>query len=289
MQEKLPFTKIQSIGNDYICINGFKEHIVKLDELAKKITDRHYGIGADGLLIILPSALADIRIKVFNNDGCETKPCGNVTHCAAKFAYSLGIIKNNTIKLETISGTKILHLLIESDLVISATLDIGSPIFTPEKIPVIIDPALSNNSDNSKFIAQSVEIGNKTYSLTALNLSETHAIVFVQNIADIDIEELGKLIENHRIFPQKANVEFVEVVSPEKIKVRIWEKEIGSTLTHDTCACAAAIASNLNGYTNLSVDVSLPRGTLHVNWDPKNNNVYMTGSTEIICEGNYFL
>ena len=261
----LRFTKMQGIGNDYVYVNGFEERVDNPGELAKRISDRHFGVGSDGLVLILPSGVADLRMRMFNADGSEAEMCGNATRCVGKYARDHGIVNKDVIRLETAAGIKIIRLLFEAGEVRGATVDMGEPVLAPDLIPVVLAP------------------------VTAVSMGNPHAVVFMQGIDDLDLPKLGPLFEHHPIFPKRTNTEFVEVISSTKIKMRVWERGAGETLACGTGACAAAVASVLNGHTGRSLDVELKGGVLHIDWDKSDDHVYMTGGAVAVFDGVYFI
>lgn len=280
--EKIFFTKMQGIGNDYIYINGFKEHINNPDELAKKISDRHFGVGSDGLVLILPSDKADIRMRMFNSDGSEAEMCGNASRCVAKFAYDNHLVNKNEFTLETGAGVKEIQLYINDGIVTGATVDMGEPILKPEQIPLAICVGMPKCQD---YI---LTIDNQDYKITAVSMGNPHAVVFMENISNLELPVIGPKFENNAAFPKRINTEFVEIVSRHKIKMRVWERGSGETLACGTGACAAAVASCLNGLTDREMDVELLGGVLRIHWNEDNNHIYMSGQAETVFTGQYY-
>lgn len=289
MAAGLRFTKMQGIGNDYVYINGFTEWVDNPVELAKRISDRHFGVGSDGLVLMLPSCVADLRMRIFNADGSEAEMCGNATRCVGKYAHDHGLVDGDVVRLETASGIKVIHLRFEDGHVYGATVDMGEPVLAPALIPVVCPHALTENGDPQRFIAQPVDVGGRRYALTAVSMGNPHAVVFMQGIDTLDLPRTGPLFEHHPLFPKRTNTEFVEVLSPDSIKMRVWERGSGETLACGTGACAAAVASVLNGHTGRSVDVKLRGGVLHIDWNENDNHVYMTGGAVSVFEGVYFI
>lgn len=289
MARELRFTKMQGIGNDYVYINGFEQEVSNPGELAKQISDRHFGVGSDGLVLILPSATADLRMRMFNADGTEAEMCGNATRCVGKFAYDRGLVKKEIIRLETAAGEKIIRLKFEGGTVCGAKVDMGEPILVPSRIPVELAPVLTIDEEDRRCIAHPIQVDGRTYAVTAVSMGNPHAVVFMRGIDDLDLPALGPLFEHHHLFPKRTNTEFVEVISTTKIRMRVWERGAGETLACGTGACAAAVACILNGYTGRSVDVELKGGVLHVDWDEANNHVYMSGPAVTVFDGVYYL
>ena len=289
MARELRFTKMQGIGNDYVYVNGFAEEIPAPGELAKHISDRHFGVGSDGLVLILTSAVADMRMRMFNADGTEAEMCGNATRCVGKYAYDRGLVKKEIISLETGAGIKVIRLKFEGGSVCGATVDMGEPILVPSRIPVELAPVLSIDEEDRRCIAHPIQVGGRTYAVTAVSMGNPHAVVFMRGIDDLDLPALGPLFEHHPIFPRRTNTEFVEVISTTRIRMRVWERGAGETLACGTGACAAAVACALNGYTGRSVDVELRGGVLHVDWDETSGHVYMAGPAVTVFDGVYYL
>lgn len=289
MARELRFTKMQGIGNDYVYINGFEEEISNPGELATRISDRHFGVGSDGLVLILPSGVADLRMRMFNADGTEAEMCGNATRCVGKYAYDRGLVKKDVIRLETAAGIKIIRLKFEAGTVCGATVDMGEPILVPSRIPVELAPVLSVDEEDRRCIAHPIQVDGRTYAVTAVSMGNPHAVVFMQGIDELDLPALGPLFEHHPLFPRRTNTEFVEVLSSTSIRMRVWERGAGETLACGTGACAATVACALNGYTGRSVDVELRGGVLHVDWDEASGHVYMSGAAVTVFDGVYYL
>lgn len=289
MARELRFTKMQGIGNDYVYINGFEEELNNPGELAERISDRHFGVGSDGLVLILPSAVADLKMRMFNADGTEAEMCGNATRCVGKYAYDRGLVKKDVIRLETAAGIKIIRLKFEGGTVCGATVDMGEPILVPSRIPVELAPVLSVDEEDRRCIAHPIQVADRMYAVTAVSMGNPHAVVFMQGIDELDLPALGPLFEHHPLFPRRTNTEFVEVRSTTKIRMRVWERGAGETLACGTGACAAAVACSLNSYTGRSVDVELRGGVLHVDWDEASGHVYMSGPAMTVFDGVYYL
>lgn len=285
MPHELPFTKMQGTGNDYIYVNGFEQDVDRPCELAKRISDRHFGVGSDGLVLILPSARADLRMRMFNADGTEAEMCGNASRCVGKYAHDHGLVKKNVITLETLAGIKIIHLHFEGGVVVGATVDMGEPVLAPASIPADPGPGFSG----SRILAFPVEVGGEAYAITAVSMGNPHAIVFMDGIDSLNLPQIGPLFENHPVFPAKTNTEFVEVLSSTRIRMRVWERGAGETLACGTGACAALVACALNGFTGREADVELKGGTLRVKWDEISGHVYMSGPAVTVFEGVYYL
>ncbi|NLO09439.1 MAG: diaminopimelate epimerase [Clostridiales bacterium] len=274
----MKFTKMHGIGNDYVYINDTKNLISNASELAKSISDRHFGIGSDGLILIKASDKADFFMDMYNSDGSRGKMCGNGIRCVGKYVYDYGLTDKKRLKIETLSGIKTLELTIENDKVSLVTVDMGSPIFDAKEIPLI--------SDKDIYINEPIIVGDIEYKITCLSMGNPHGVVFVENTDEFPVKEIGSLFENHPLFPDRVNTEFVEVISRNHIKMRVWERGSGETLACGTGACAAAVASILNGYTDNELKVSLLGGDLFIKYDKDvANQVYMTGPAVTVFEG----
>ena len=275
---KLSFTKMQGSGNDYIYINCFERTVNSPESLSAFLADRHYGIGGDGIVLICPSDAADAKMRMFNLDGSEGKMCGNAIRCVAKYLYDKGIVKKNEMRIETLSGIKTLNVFTSDGKVSSASVDMGKAVFKAKEIPVIL-------GKKDKVIDEKVEIGGAHYRITCVSMGNPHCVVFTDDIASVDIQRLGPLFEYDRMFPERVNTEFVKVVGPNRLEMRVYERGSGETLACGTGACAAAAAAVVNGYAKEGEDikVSLPGGELTVNYTKK--AVIMTGDAKLVFEG----
>ncbi len=270
------FTKMQATGNDFVIINYLEnklEYSYKL--LAEFICDRHYGVGADGILIIEQSKIADFKMKIFNKDGSEAEMCGNGIRCFAKYVYEKRLTDKEEFTIETLAGVKNVKLQIEGQTVVSVEVHMGEPIFELEKIPVIY---LENNYSGKIYI-ENIEI-------YPVSIGNPHAVCFVDNIDKINIEKYGKLIEDYKYFPNKTNVEFVQIIDDEHIKVRVWERGVGETLSCGTGACAAAVISNKYKSTKSELTVDLLGGKLKISY---NDIIKLKGTAEIVFEGSILI
>lgn len=283
MAETLNFTKMQGTGNDYIYINCFVERIPDPSALARKISDRHFGVGSDGLVLVLPSHIADLRMRMFNADGSEAEMCGNASRCVGKFAFDSGLLKKPVIRLETGAGIKILNLIIQEGEVTGATVDMGEPTLLPSAIPLAEDflPGASS------CVNQVIMVNEEPVPITAVSMGNPHAVVIGKDPDSLDLPAIGPLFEHHPVFPKRTNTEFVEVLSRTRIRMRVWERGAGETLACGTGACSAVVACVLNGLTERKVDVELAGGILNVEWDPASNHVYLTGPAVTVFTGQY--
>lgn len=283
MVKTVPFTKMQGIGNDYVYVNGFEVEIADPSALAVKISDRHFGVGSDGLVMILPSASADLRMRMYNADGTEAEMCGNATRCVGKYAYDSNLVRKEVISLETAAGIKIIKLKIDAGEAVGATVDMGEPVLEPSLIPVDLpDPG-------DKIIARDITVDGQNYKFTAVSMGNPHAVIFMQDIDNLDLPELGSRFEHHPFFPKRVNTEFVEVLARDRIKMRVWERGAGETLACGTGACAVLVACVLNDLTNRDAIIELKGGNLRIKWDEASNHIFMTGPAVTVFTGQYFL
>ena len=271
------FTKMQGCGNDYIYINCFEEKVENPEKLAIAMSERHFGVGSDGLVLIMPSETGDFRMRMFNLDGSEGKMCGNASRCVGKYVYERGLTDKTLVALETLGGMKYLDLHVEDGIVKSVTVDMGEPILEAAQIPVV--------SEKSPVIGEPVQLLDKTFEFTCVSMGNPHAIAFVDNVKDFPLETYGKVSETHPMYPEQVNTEFVEIVDESHVKMRVWERGSGETWACGTGASAVAVACALNGKTGRKVDVELIGGTLTIEWKEEDNHVYMTGPAEFSFDG----
>lgn len=278
---QIQFSKMHGAGNDYVYIDATAEVPQHLDILAREISDRHFGVGSDGLVLILPSDIADFRMRMFNSDGSEAEMCGNATRCIGKYVYEMGLTDKTSLTLETKGGIRQMFLHLGSGgEVDEVSVDMGAPVLKPSDIPV-----KSNNPDSK--ISETERIGDTDYCITAVSMGNPHAVIFVDEITDELVLGNGPELETADIFPKKSNIEFAKVLNSGHIEMRVWERGAGETLACGTGACATAVAAVLNGLTGRKVDLHLAGGTLHIDWDPATDHVFMTGPAEFICHGTY--
>lgn len=273
----LRFTKMQGCGNDYIYINCMEEIVKDPEKLAITMSERHFGVGADGLVLIHPSAIGDFRMQMFNLDGSESEMCGNAVRCIGKYVYERGLTHKTRILLETKGGVRYLDLHIENGIVEAVTVDMGEPIFDPEEIPV--------KSKMNPVIGEKVELLDQTLEFTCLSVGNPHAVTFVESVTNFPVEKYGRIAETHPVFPNRANIEFVEVVNESYVKMRVWERGSGETWACGTGATATVAACILNGKTGRKVDVELLGGTLTIEWNEDDNHLYMTGPAAFSFDG----
>jgi diaminopimelate epimerase len=268
---------MQGCGNDYVYVDCTKELIDNIPEVARKVSDRHYGIGSDGLILIRNSDKADFMMDMYNYDGSRAQMCGNGIRCVAKYVYDYGLTDKEHLQIETLSGIKELDLHVADGKVRSVTVDMGKPILNPSLIPV--------KMEKDMIIQEPITVDGKIYEITCVSMGNPHAIVFVEDTKSVPIETIGPLFEHHEIFPERVNTEFIQVVDRNHINMRVWERGSGETLACGTGACASVIACILNGFTDHEVTVSLLGGDLSIRYDEKMDRVFMTGPAETVFEG----
>ena len=276
----IKFTKMHGLGNDYVYIDAINQKIENESSLAKFVSNRHFGIGSDGLILICKSEIADFKMRMFNSDGSEAEMCGNGIRCVGKFVYDKGLTNKTTVKIETLAGIKTLILNTKDGKVGTARVDMGEPILEAEKIPVISTEKPVKNLE--------LEAENKKFKFTCVSMGNPHAITIVENTKEFDVEKYGKVLEIDKAFPKKANIEFAQIVDRQNISMRVWERGAGETLACGTGACATAVACNLNGLTDRKVNIELLGGTLNIEWNETDNHVYMTGPAVTVFDGELY-
>ena len=273
----MKFTKMQGLGNDYVYVNCFEEKIENPSEVAVKVSNRNFGIGSDGLIMINPSQVADCEMEMYNADGSRSEMCGNGIRCVGKYVYDYGIAKKERISVETLAGIKYLDFVLENDKVKLVKVNMGSPELTPEKIPVV--------AEGERVVDAPILVDGTEYHMTAVSMGNPHAVVYVDDVKALDLEQLGPKFENHECFPKRVNTEFVKVIDRQTVEMRVWERGSGETVACGTGACAVAGACILNGLTEDKVTVKLLGGDLEIEWNREENTVYMTGPAEVSFEG----
>lgn len=271
----MKFTKMHGIGNDYVYVNCFKEKIENPGEVAKRISDRHFGIGSDGLILIKPSQIADFEMEMYNSDGSLGAMCGNGIRCVAKYVYDYGLTDKTQISVATGSGIKYLDLTVEDGKVVLVKVDMGAPILEPEKIPAKV----------SKATGEKLIVRGKEYEVTCVSMGNPHCIVCVDDVDELAIEQVGPFFEHHEVFPDRVNTEFIKVLDRNTVQMRVWERGAGETWACGTGACAVAVACILNGWTEREVTVKLRGGDLRICWDQDKNTVFMTGPAATVFDG----
>lgn len=279
MKELIRFTKMHGAGNDYIFLNGMESCPDNLSELSQCMSNRHTGVGSDGLVVILPSLVADFKMRMFNADGSESEMCGNASRCIGKFVFETGLTKKHHITLETLAGIRTLSLSTQNDAVVSITVDMGEPVLDSKAIPVSII--------HQDVIMMPVMTSHGEYAITAVSMGNPHGVIFVKNLDEINVASIGYELEHCNLFPQRANIEFAQILSPNEIKMRVWERGSGETLACGTGACAVIVAGALTGKCSRKATIHLLGGDLDIEWNEQNNHVYMTGPATTVFEGTY--
>ena len=277
----MKFTKMQGCGNDYVYVNCFKETVPNPSEMAMKISNRNFGVGSDGLILICPSDVADVKMEMYNADGSQSQMCGNGIRCVGKYSYDYGIVNKNVITVETLAGIKTLQLEIENNKVKRVTVDMGAPITIPALIPVKVE--------GDAVISYPITVEETRYEITCVSMGNPHAITFVENTNDIgEIEVIGPKFEHHEVFPERTNTEFIQILNETEINMRVWERGSGETLACGTGACASVYACILNNKTKDEVTVHLLGGDLWIKYDRESGHIFMTGPAEVVFEGEIY-
>ena len=273
----IKFTKMHGLGNDYVYIDAINQNIENESTLAQFVSNRHFGIGSDGLILIYKSNIADFKMRMFNSDGSEAEMCGNGIRCVGKFVYDKGLTNKTKVTIETLAGIKTLKLNIKDGKVETVKVDMGEPILNPKEIPVISDEEPVKNL--------MLEAEGRKLKFTCVSMGNPHAITEVEDTEEFDVEKYGKVLEVDKAFPNKTNVEFIQIVDKNHVKMRVWERGAGETLACGTGACATAVACYLNGKTDRNVEVELLGGKLYIEWNEENNHIFMTGPAVTVFEG----
>lgn len=276
----MKFTKMHGTGNDYVYVNCFEERVDHPSELAVSVSDRHFGVGGDGLILIKPSNVADFQMDMYNADGSRGMMCGNGIRCVGKYVYDHGMTDQREIRIETLAGIKELSLNVADGTVQSVRVNMGSPLLQPKDIPVL--------ADGSQVIDEPIEILGSVYRMTCVGMGNPHAVVYVDDVDGLDLEKIGPHFEHHPLFPDRVNTEFVRCLDKNTLQMRVWERGSGETWACGTGACATVVASALNGYTESRATVRLRGGELEIDWDRERNCVYMTGPATTVFEGELF-
>ena len=273
----MTFTKMHGCGNDYVYVNLFEEQIENPAKVSIAVSDRHFGIGSDGLITIGASEIADFRMRIYNADGSEAEMCGNGIRCVAKYVYDHKLTDKTEITVETGAGMKTLQLTVEDDKVTLVRVDMGEPILTPDEIPVV--------ADGDRVVDEPIVVDDKEWRMTCVSMGNPHAVVFVDDVAHFELEKYGPLFENHVRFPKRTNTEFVQIISRNEAIMRVWERGSAETWACGTGTCATVMACILNGLTDNDVLVHLRGGDLRIVYDEKSNHVFMTGPATEVFEG----
>jgi diaminopimelate epimerase len=280
MRQRILFAKMHGIGNDFVLINAISQRLIRLDfgELAKNICNRHYGIGADGLLIIQESLSADLQMRVFNPDGSEAEMCGNGIRCFSKFVYENKIIEKEVFSVETLAGIIVPALIIKNGQVAAVEVDMGIPFLDRGKIPM-------KGNKNDLVIAENIKVGDTEYTVTCVSTGNPHVVVFVDDISTVDITKLGPMFENHPLFPEKINTEFAQIINRKEVISLIWERGAGNTLACGTGASAVVVAGVMNNKLDRKAIVHLPGGDLSIEWQEADDHLMLTGSADFVYKG----
>ncbi|MFR2570668.1 MAG: diaminopimelate epimerase [Clostridia bacterium] len=273
----MKFTKMHGLGNDYVYMDAIHQNIENESLLAQFVSNRNFGIGSDGLILICKSDIADFKMRMFNSDGSEAEMCGNGIRCVGKFVYDKGMTDKTEVRIETLAGIKVLNFNIKEGKVESVRVDMGGPILEPKNIPVISEEKIVKNLK--------IKAIDKEFKFTAVSMGNPHAITLVEDVKSFDVKKYGEVIEIDSKFPNKTNVEFIEILDKDNIKMRVWERGAGETLACGTGACASVVACILNNLTNSKVKVELLGGFLEIEWNQEDNHVYMTGPAVTVFEG----
>lgn len=273
----MKFTKMHGIGNDYVYVNCLKEKIEDPEKMAIFVSERHFGIGSDGLILIYPSEVADFEMRMYNADGSRGEMCGNGIRCVAKYVYDYGLTDKTSISVETLGGIKYLDLTVEDGKVVQVKVDMGSPVLAAKEIPIV--------SEQEQVIDEILEVNGQEYRMTGVSMGNPHTVIFVDDVQGLDLEKIGPDFENHPRFPRRINTEFVRVIDSKTVEMRVWERGSGETLACGTGACATAVACVLNGKTEDEITVKLLGGDLQIHWDREADKVYMTGPATVVFDG----
>ena len=273
----MKFTKMHGLGNDYVYVNCFEEKIDNPPAVARFVSDRHFGIGSDGLIMINPSKTADFEMEMYNADGSRGEMCGNGIRCVAKYVYDYGLTDKTQISVETLGGIKYLDLTVEDGKVSLVKVDMGKPELKSDLIPII--------SENEKVIDEPIEVDGQVYHMTGVSMGNPHTVIYVDDVKNLDLEKIGPKFENHERFPKRINTEFVHCIDRNTVEMRVWERGSGETLACGTGACAVAVASILNNLTDTRVTVKLLGGDLQIEWDREKDRVFMTGPATVVFDG----
>ncbi len=276
----MKFVKMHGAGNDYVYIDCIDQSVECPEQLAVSMSDRHFGIGSDGLVLIMPSAVADFRMRMFNADGSEAQMCGNASRCVGKYVYDNGLTDKTDISLETKAGIKNLKLMVVDGKVVSVCVNMGEPELRPSFVPVSLP--------GERVVSMPVEVAGRVYKMTCVSMGNPHAVIFVPYLDEVDVCTVGPEIEHHKIFPEHCNVEFAEVLSSTEIRMRVWERGTGETWACGTGACATLVAAVLNNLTDKKARLKLLGGNLDIEWRD-DNHVYMTGEAVTVFKGEWLL
>lgn len=275
----MKFTKMHGCGNDYVYINGFTEYIEDKVSFVKAVSDRHFGVGGDGAIFINPSEIADFEMEMYNADGTRAEMCGNGIRCVAKYVYDKGLTDKTSITIESFGKVKVIELTVENNEVTQVKVNMGKPILKANEIPVV--------SQKEPVVKEKIVVKDKEYEMTCVSMGNPHAVVFIDDVTNLEIEAVGPYFENHEAFPNRTNTEFVKVKDRNTVQMRVWERGTGETLACGTGCCATLVACVLNGLTDRKATIEVLGGQIQVEWDEESDCVFMTGPATIVFEGEF--
>ena len=278
----MKFSKMHGLGNDYVYVNAFEEHIENPNELAKQISDRHFGVGSDGLVLIAPSSVADFQMLMYNADGSQGDMCGNASRCVAKYVYDRGMTDKTVVTLETLAGIKVLHMTLKDGKVDTVRVDMGEPVLDCEKVPCLLGKGIVRKAK--------IEALDRVFEITPVSTGNPHGVIFLDEpVEEFDLNRYGPVLERHPAFPKKANIEFVNVIARDCLRMRVWERGSGITMACGTGSCAVLVAANLCGLADRKATIVLDGGELVDEWDEETGHVFMTGPATFVFDGIYDL
>lgn len=285
----IPFTKMQAYGNDYVYINAIDNQVDDWQDLAIKVSNRNFGVGSDGMILICSSDVCDFRMRVFDPDGTECEMCGNALRSVSKYVYYYHLTDKTEFTIETYGGNQHVELDVSDGEVVSIHADIGEPVFEYEKVPVEKNPDINGKIefDGEEFFNVPVKIEDRIFMMSSLSWGNPHTVMFIDDVDTLDIKKYGPAIENHSLFPKRTNVTFAQVIDENNIKIREWERGTGETIGCGTGCCSAVVFGNRLGYTGRHVDVMQIGGMLHIDWD-EDNHIHMVGPSTVVYEGEYY-
>ena len=276
----MKFSKMHGLGNDYVYVNAFEEHIENPNELAKQISDRHFGVGSDGLVLIAPSSVADFQMLMYNADGSQGDMCGNASRCVAKYVYDRGMTDKTVVTLETLAGIKVLHMTLKDGKVDTVRVDMGEPVLDCENVPCLLDKGIVRKAK--------IEALDRVFEITPVSTGNPHGVIFLDEpVEEFDLNRYGPVLERHPAFPKKANIEFVNVIARDRLRMRVWERGSGITMACGTGSCAVLVAANLCGLADRKATIVLDGGELVDEWDETTGHVFMNGPATHVFDGEY--
>lgn len=276
----MKFSKMHGLGNDYVYVNAFEEHIENPNELAKQISDRHFGVGSDGLVLIAPSSVADFQMLMYNADGSQGDMCGNASRCVAKYVYDRGMTDKTVVTLETLAGIKVLHMTLKDGKVDTVRVDMGEPVLDCENVPCLLGKGIVRKAK--------IEALDRVFEITPVSTGNPHGVIFLNEpVEEFDLNRYGPVLERHPAFPKKANIEFVNVIARDRLRMRVWERGSGITMACGTGSCAVLVAANLCGLADRKATIVLDGGELVDEWDETTGHVFMNGPATHVFDGEY--